>query len=59
MITLKLKYNCEDSCDRDLILECMKQYTHVFRVAYNKLYNQEKVKQTDLLKLNHIDLLDS
>ena len=59
MITLKLKYNCEDSCVRDLILECMKQYTHVFRVAYNKLYNQEKVKQTDLLKLNHIDLLDS
>ena len=59
MITLKLKYNCEDSCDRDLILECMNQYTHVFRVAYNKLYNQEKVKQTDLLKLNHIDLLDS
>ena len=59
MLTLKLKYNCEDSCDRDLILECMKQYTHVFRVAYNKLYNQEKIKQTELLKLNHIDLLDS
>ena len=59
MITLKLKYNCENSCDQDLILEYMKQYTHVFRVAYNKLYNQEKVKQTDLLKLNNIDLLDS
>ena len=59
MITLKLKYNCDNSCDQDLILEYMKQYTHVFRVAYNKLYNQEKVKQVDLLKLNHIDLLDS
>ena len=59
MITLKLKYSCEDSCDQDLILKYMKQYTHVFRVAYNKLYNQEKVKQVDLLKLNHIDLLDS
>ena len=59
MITLKLKYNYEDSCDQDLILEYMKQYTHVFRVAYNKLYNQEKLKQTELLKLNHIDLLDS
>lgn len=59
MITLKLKYSCEDSCDQDLILEYMKQYTHVFRVAYNKLYNQEKIKQTDLIKLNHIDLLDS
>ena len=59
MITLKLKYNCEDSCDQDLILEYMNQYTHVFRVAYNKLYNHEKAKQVDLLKLNHIDLLDS
>ena len=59
MLTLKFKYSCEDSCDQDLILEYMKQYTHVFRVAYNKLYNQEKIKQVDLLKLNHIDLLDS
>lgn len=59
MITLKLKYNCEDSYEQDLILEYMKQYTHIFRVAYNKLYNQEKLKQTDLLRLNHIDLLDS
>ena len=59
MITLKLKYNCENSCDQDLILEYMKQYIHVFRVAYNKLYNQEKIKQVDLLKLNHINLLDS
>ena len=59
MITLKLKYNNEGSCDQDLILEYMKQYTHVFRVAYNKLYNNEKVKHVDLLKLNNIDLLDS
>jgi len=59
MLTLKLKYSCDDSCDQDLILEYMKQYTHVFRVAYNKLYNKEKVKQTDLLKLNNIDLLSS
>ena len=59
MITLKLKYSCEDSCAQDLILDYMKQYTHIFRVAYNKLYNQEKVKQVDLLKLNNIDLLDS
>ena len=59
MITLKLKYSCADSCDQDLILDYMNQYTHVFRVAYNKLYNQEKVKQVDLLKLNNIDLLDS
>ena len=59
MITLKLKYSCEDSCAQDLILEYMNQYTHVFRVAYNKLYNQEKIKQTELLKLNNIDLLDS
>ena len=59
MITLKLKYSCEDSCAQDLILEYMNQYTHVFRVAYNKLYNQEKIKQVDLLKLNNISLLDS
>ena len=59
MITLKLKYSCDDLCDQDVILEYMKQYTHVFRVAYNKLYNKEKVKQVDLLKLNHIDLLSS
>ena len=59
MITLKLKYSCDDLCDQDLILEYMNQYTHVFRVAYNKLYNQEKVKQVDLLKLNNINLLDS
>ena len=59
MLTLKLKYNCEDSYVQDLILEYMNQYTHVFRVAYNKLYNQEKIKQIDLFKLNHIDLLDS
>lgn len=59
MITLKLKYSFEDSCAQDLILEYMNQYTHVFRVAYNKLYNQEKIKQVDLLKLNNISLLDS
>ena len=59
MITLKLKYSCEDSSDQDLILDYMKQYTHVFRVAYNKLYNKAKLKQADLLKLNHIDLLSS
>ena len=59
MLTLKLKYSCEDSSVQDLILEYMNQYTHVFRVAYNKLYNREKLKQTDLLKLNNIDLLSS
>ena len=59
MLTIKLKYSCEDSCAQDLILEYMNQYTHVFRVAYNKLYNQEKIKQVDLLKLNNISLLDS
>ena len=59
MITIKLKYSCDDLCDQDLILDYMKQYTHVFRVAYNKLYNQEKIKLTELLKLNHINLLDS
>lgn len=59
MITLKLKYSCEDSCNQDLILKYMNQYTHIFRVAYNKLYNKEKVKQVDLLKLNNINLLDS
>ena len=59
MITLKLKYNCDNLCGQDLILEYMNQYTHVFRVTYNKLYNQEKVKQVDLLKLNNINLLDS
>ena len=59
MLTLKLKYICKDLCDQDLILEYMKQYTHIFRVAYNKLYNKEKIKQVDLLKLNNIDLLDS
>ena len=59
MLTIKLKYSCKDLCDQDLILEHMNQYTHVFRVAYNKLYNQEKVKQVDLLTLNNIDLLDS
>ena len=59
MITLKLKYNCDNLCGQDLILEYMNQYTHVFRVTYNKLYNQEKVKQVDLFKLNNINLLDS
>ena len=59
MLTLKLKYSCEYLGNQDLILEYMNQYTHVFRVAYNKLYNQKKIKQVDLFKLNHIDLLDS
>lgn len=59
MITLKLKYGFEDIRDKVLVRDYMNQYSHVLRVAYNRLYDDKPLKQSELSNLNNINLLDS
>lgn len=60
MTTLKLKYNFINLSDKELLNSYIRQYNSVYRVAYNKYCNKEKVSQKELQqKLNNIKLLDS
>ena len=59
MLTLKIKYYFENENDMLLVYDYTNQYNHVFRVAYNKLYNGTQVKQSELSTLNNTELLDS
>lgn len=60
MITLKLKYDFVDKSDRELLRSYIRQYNSVYRVAYNKYCNKNKVSQKEIQQsLNNIELLDS
>ena len=59
MLTLKIKYCFENESDMLLVHDYMNQYNHMFRVAYNKLYNDKQAKQSELSTLNNTELLDS
>lgn len=60
MTTLKLKYSFINLSDKELLSSYIRQYNSVYRVAYNKYWNKEKVSQKELQQeLNNIELLDS
>ena len=59
MQTIKIKYRIDNQNDQLLLGRYIKQYNHVYRVAFNKLQNGIKNKVTDLCLLNNIELLDS
>ena len=58
MQTIKIKYTIND-IDKLLLNDYIKQYNHVYRVAFNNLQSHNKNKLSELTNLNNIDLLDS
>ena len=58
MQTIKIKYTIDDT-DKLLLNDYIKQYNHVYRVAFNNLQSHKKNKLSELINLNNIDLLDS
>ena len=58
MQTIKIKYTINDN-DKLLLNYYIKQYNHVYRVAFNNLQSHKKNKLSELTNLNNIDLLDS
>ena len=58
MQTIKIKYTIDDN-DKLLLNDYIKQYNHVYRVAFNNLQSHKKNKLSELINLNNIDLLDS
>ena len=58
MQTIKIKYTIDDN-DKLLLNDYIKQYNHVYRVAFNNLQSHKKNKLAELTNLNNIDLLDS
>ena len=58
MQTIKIKYTINDN-DKLLLNNYIKQYNHVYRVAFNNLQSHKKNKLSELTNLNNIDLLDS
>ena len=58
MQTIKIKYTINDN-DKLLLNDYIKQYNHVYRVAFNNLQSHKKNKLSELTNLNNIELLDS
>ena len=58
MQTIKIKYTIDDN-DKLLLNDYIKQYNHVYRVAFNNLQSHKVNKLSELLNLNNIYLLDS
>ena len=58
MQTIKIKYTINDN-DKLLLNDYIKQYNHVYRVAFNNLQSHKKNKLSGLTNLNNIELLDS
>ena len=58
MQTIKIKYTINDN-DKLLLNDYIRQYNHVYRVAFNNLQSHKKNKLSKLTNLNNIDLLDS
>ena len=58
MQTIKIKYTINDN-DKLLLNDYIKQYNHVYRVAFNNLQSHKVNKLSELLNLNNIQLLDS
>ena len=59
MITIKIKYNLDNSDDKLLLNNFIRQYNSVYHVAFNNLQLGKKNNLKDLSNLNNIDLLDS
>ena len=59
MITIKIKYNIDNSDDKLLLNHFIRQYNSVYHVAFNNLQLGRKNKLSELNNLNNIDLLDS
>ena len=58
MQTIKIKYTIDDN-DKLLLNDYIKQYNHVYRVAFNNLQSHKVNKLSELLNLRNIQLLDS
>ena len=58
MQTIKIKYTINDN-DKLLLNDYIKQYNHVYRVAFNNLQSHKKNKLSELTNLNNVNLLDS
>ena len=58
MQTIKIKYTIND-IDKLLLNDYIKQYNHVYRVAFNNLQSHKVNKLSELLNLNNIQLLNS
>ena len=58
MQTIKIKYTINDN-DKLLLNDYIKQYNHVYRVAFNNLQSHKVNKLSELTNLNNVNLLDS
>ena len=58
MQTIKIKYTINNT-DKLLLNDYIKQYNHVYRVAFNNLQSHKVNKLSELSNLRNIDLLDS
>ena len=58
LITLKIKYSCDES-----LLDVIRQYNSVLRFTYNRLFENRKLKTSEITKmqrtLQHCDLIGS
>ena len=59
MLTIKIKYNIDNSDNKLLLNDYIRQYNSVYHVAFNNLQLGKKNKLIDLQRLNNIELLDS
>ena len=54
MQTIKIKYTIDDN-DKLLLNDYIRQYNHVYRVAFNNLQSHKVNKLSELTNLNNID----
>ena len=63
MLTLKLKYKCQDSSYYDILNKYMSQYSTCLHYLYNRINDNNNLSEKDLrnlcLNINNIDILDS
>lgn len=51
MLTLKLKYICEDSNFESLILDYQRQYSSCLHIMYNRISDNPNIKEPELRSL--------
>lgn len=59
MFSVKIPYKISNDDDRAIINRMIREYNSMFRVAFNRVWNNESVNYKDISNLNNIQLLDS
>lgn len=59
MFSVKIPYKISNDDDRAIINRMIREYNSMFRVAFNRVWNNESVNYKDISNLNNIQLLNS